>query len=361
MRRAILVIGDKKINRCKPAPSYNSFIRHIKRLKRKGQEVHIADYKDVLTDRLPDLYGHFIKVILFFPFDYWNRNIEVYDIDSRIYGDKKFGQEYKKFFEKIERCIKRRYIDKKIEYVNPPASSILERDKKESKRLFQRYNIPTPESFVVKRAADIEKLISQGKSLYIKPRFGSMGKGITYLSKDVMITNFLLRKGKIVSRPYDYNWRFCKIRDIDRKRFLDIFISRGFICEEAVELPIHNGRKFDFRVYYIYGKCPYYYVRSMRADSPITNWSQGGRIEKKETFSRYVSGECIRQIKIMAKRVARALNLNYTGVDVMFSKDFKKIYVSEAHSFPGFEKGFDLMEYLAREILVDAIWRGYYN
>ncbi len=349
-KNPLLVIGDSKINRRNPALSFKLFIKHIERLSKKT-DIYIIDYEDVLTNNLPEISSPVLNIALFFPYKYWNKKIEVYKKDSRIYGDKKFGLEYKKFFEKVEKIINKKYRDKKIQYVNPPKSSVVERDKKESKKLFRKKGIPTPKTFIAKHPGDIRQFIAKGTSLYIKPRFGAFGKGVTYVNKDLMITNFLFRNGKIKSRRYDYNWRFSKIKDRDRNRFLKILLSRGCICEEAIEPAVFNGRRFDFRVYCIYGKVVYYYIRSIQVASPITNWSQGGRIEKKKGFAKHVSQDKIKRVKSLARQVARELRLNYTGVDILLSKDFKKFYVLEAHSFPGYEKGFDLMGYLLKEIL----------
>jgi len=351
MGKALLIIGDRKINSRKLAPSFNTFVEHIKKLKSGDLEVWIINYKDVLTGNLPSFFSPVLNVMLFFPYEYWNKNIEVYRKDQRIYGDKKFGKEYEKFFRRIEKAIKKKYRNKRIKYINPPKSSVLERDKKRSKSLFIKNDIPTPKFFNVRNPRDIQRLIAKGTSLYIKPRFGAMGKGITYLNRELMVTNFLFRKGKVISRLYDYNWRFSKIKEGDRNKFLKVLISRGFICEEAIEPPIVKGRRFDFRVYCIYGQIPYYYIKTKPCSSPVTNWAQGGRIEKRRNFSKYVSKAKIKMVKSLARKVAKNLNLNYAGVDIIFSKDLRKIYVLEAHSFPGFEKRFDLMSYLARNLL----------
>ncbi|KPK38796.1 MAG: hypothetical protein AMJ78_09480 [Omnitrophica WOR_2 bacterium SM23_29] len=350
MGKALLIIGDRKINSRKLAPSFNTFVKNVKKFKKGDLEIWVINYKDVLTDNLPPIFSPVLNVMLFFPYEYWNKNIEVYKKDQRIYGDKKFGQEYEKFFERIEKVIRKRYRNKKIKYINPPKSSVLERDKKRSKNLFIKNDIPTPKVFNIRELKDIQRLIAQGTSLYIKPRFGAMGKGITYLKSDLMVTNFLFRKGKIISRPYDYNWRFSKIKEGDRNKLLKILISRGFICEEAIEPPIARGRRFDFRVYCIYGKIPYYYIKTMPGASPVTNWAQGGRIEKRKNFSKYISKAKIKMVKSLTRKVAKKLNLNYAGVDIIFSKDLRNVYVLEGHSFPGFEKRFNLMSYLARKV-----------
>lgn len=264
MKKTLLVIGEKKIVNGKSLdPSHNAFVRYLKSRISEKVTMHTINYKGVLTNELPDVDTSEILIALFFPFQYWNKNIEVYDKDLRVYGDKVFGRDFAKFFLKCDKAIQKKYRKKKITYVNPPGASVLDRDKEECKRFLRKYNIPTPKSYVVKSVKDIQKILDRGISLYIKPRFGSMGKGISYISNGLLISNFVYRKGKVISHKYDYHWRFHEItRPEDRDKFLKIMISHGFIFEEAIDPPVHKGRRSDFRVYCIYGKVPYYYVRS---------------------------------------------------------------------------------------------------
>jgi len=353
MKKALLVIGEKKVIKGKSLdPSRNAFMKQFNRYAADNLEILAINYKDVLTNNLPTIANTNLIILLFFPFQYWNKNIEVYDKDSRVYGDKDFGRDFEKFFQKIDKVISRKYHDKNIEYVNPPKASVLDRDKRECKIFFKKNNIPISKSYDIKTLKDVQHVLDHGVSLYVKPRFGSMGKGISYLSNGLLITNFLFQKGKVISHPYDYNWRFHEIsKQKDREEFLKAMISRGFIFEEAIDPPIHKGRRSDFRVYCVYGKILYYYVRSTPAVSLVTNWSQGGKIEQKKSFDKYISASKLKRVESLARKVAKNLQMNYAGVDIIFSKDYKKIYVLEAHSFPAYEKGFDLMDSLAKRIL----------
>jgi len=345
-------VNEKIIHGRSLDPSCNTFIRNLNGRLNGNGEIAAINYRDVFTNNLPDIKNSRLVIVLFFPFQYWNKNIEVYNKDSRVYGDKTFGRDFEKFFRKLEKVVEKKYHDKKIEYVNPPQASVLDRDKEKCKNYIRRHHFPTPKSYNVKSLKDIQRILDRGMSLYIKPRFGSMGKGISYLTNDLLTTNFLFQKGKVISHPYDYNWRFHEItKKRDRNKFLKIMIAHGFIFEEAIDPPVHKGRRSDFRVYCVYGKISYYYVRSTPAVSLVTNWSQGGKIEQKKKFSKYIPESKLKKVKSLTKKVAKDLRLNYTGVDIIFSKDYKKIYVLEAHSFPAFEKGFGLMADLAKKIL----------
>ena len=344
-KKALLVIGDKNINRGRPYVSFNRFMQYAQKLRDKwGFELRVVNYARLFSGKLPRIEAPSIKVVPFFPYKYWNRNIEVYQ-DGRIYGDSKFGREFKIFFEKVKQVIDKHYTGKEINYLNSPKACYLDRDKQATKDLLNKNAVLTPRTFRVSSFEDVQRLLNKGLSLYIKPRFGAMGKGITYIDRGGVISNFLFRKGKLISRPCDFNWRFTKIDD--RQEFLNKLLKRGFICEEAIEPAVFKRRRFDFRVYVLNGRVVYLYAKSSQVKSCVTNWSQGGKIDKKNTILRTLPKEKIAQLKNLATKATRALGLNFAGIDVIFSKDLKKAYVLEGNAFPGYEKGFDLMKCLA--------------
>jgi len=206
MKKALLVIGERKVMKGKSLdPSCNAFIRHLNGSLNGDEEIKIINYKHVFANNLPKIHNTHLIILLFFPFQYWDKYIEVYDRDTRVYGDKSFGKEFAHFFAKAERIIKKNYSDKKLEFVNPPSASVLDRDKEECKNFLKKHNIPIPKSYDVKNLKDIQRHLDRGITMYIKPRFGSMGKGISYLNKELLITNFLFQKGQVISHSYDYN------------------------------------------------------------------------------------------------------------------------------------------------------------
>ena len=350
-KKALLVIGEEKITWIRPYVSFGKFVGNARKFKRKSPrfELEVINYTQLLCGNVPAIEASLIKVVLFFPYRYWNRNIEVYQ-NGRIYGDRRFGRDFKVFFRKVNRAIDKYYKGKKIEYLNSPEACYLDRDKKASKDLLRKRKVPTPRTFRVFSFADIQRLLNKGVSLYIKPRFGAMGKGITYINREEVISNFLFRKGKIISRPSDFNWRFTTIKD--GKEFLNELLKKGFICEEAIESAVFKRRRrFDFRIYVIFGKVVYLYAKSSPLESCVTNWSQGGKIDKKKKILRALPKEKVTLLKKMAKRAAQVLGLNFAGIDIIFSKNLKNAYVLEGNAFPGYEKGFDLMECLLKHVV----------
>ncbi|NQT00324.1 MAG: hypothetical protein HQ595_04490 [Candidatus Omnitrophica bacterium] len=347
-KRALLVIGDAQITRTRPYVSFLKFITHAQKLKEKTVELGVINYQQLLSGQLPQIEAPVVKVVFFFPYKHWNRHIEIYQ-DGRTYGDKKFGREFKAFFREVHKALDRCFPGKVIEYLNPPQVCFLDRDKQATKDLLDRSAVPTPRTFRVNSFSRVQDLINQGLKLYIKPRFGSMGKGITYIDRENVVSNFLFRKGRLVSRSRDFNWRFTRIKDV--QGFISELLKKGFICEEAIEPPVFRKRRFDFRVYVLFGKVVYLYAKSSPAQLVVTNWSQGGRIDKRKTILSALPKEKIAMAERLAKRAAGTLGLNFAGIDVIFSKDMKSAYVLEGNAFPGYEKGFDLMKCLLNSVV----------
>ena len=350
MRKILLVIGDPMMTEKAFEPSLNRFITHKLRLNKRGIGVIFITYDDVIHKRLPNISAKRVDVILFFPYNYWNSEVERYDKDKRIYGDIDFGSDYIRYLLRVDKTLKRRYRAKDLRFVNPPRGCIVDRDKLETYRQLKRAGIKSPHIYSVKRVSDVDKLTAKGNILYVKPRFGAMGKGITYIDKNGIYTNFLFRSNAIISRPYDYNWKPVKVSHKDRGVFLKILIDRGFIFQAEVRPLVYKRRKFDIRVYTAYNKVPYLYAKSAPDSSFITNWSQGGRIEKMPFLRACLDKKEIDKVKRVALQAAKTINLKFAGVDVIIDKNTRDMHVLEIQSFPGYERGFKLMRFLADNI-----------
>jgi len=351
MKRTLLVIGDLTKDGIDPAPNINGFLWAMDRLSSNKPNVRMVTYHDVLAGELPRIKKGPVIALLFFPFKYWNEHIEVYHKeDGRIYGDGLFGKDFKKLFLKIEKILYEQYGRKRLKFVNAPLSCFLDRDKKATQKLLSSEGISVPRMFTMKNLTQARKLLNKGISFYVKARFGAMGKGITLLSKDACHTNYLFRKGKIHSRPYDYGWNFKPIAKSKKDDFIRQLIKKGMMWEEAVSTHIIKRRRFDLRIYVVYGKVPYVYAKTAPKRRIVTNWSQGGRIEKKGYLRRHIPKAKLSEAIKVAKRAAKVMNLNFTGIDIIFSKDFKKPYVLDVQSFPSHERGFKLLTFLARHI-----------
>lgn len=133
--------------------------------------------------------------------------------------------------------------------------------------------------------------LKTGHRFFLKPRYGSMGKGITYLSLSDWKTNFSFKNNRIIGRISDYGWKF---RDITRNhKFLRQLLAKDVFIQETVDSPIIHDNKLDFRVYTFLNKAIYAYPGRNSLDKVTTNISQGGcgdsklleLLPKKKTFN----------------------------------------------------------------------------
>jgi glutathione synthase/RimK-type ligase-like ATP-grasp enzyme len=350
MKKTLLVIGDPMIDKKHLEQSLKRFMvcSHML-LKRRVWFVFLT-YADIINLRLPDLEAKEIDVLLFFPYNHWNDCIEKYDKDDRVYGDISFGRDYSAYFKRINAIINNKYKGKGLKFINPPKACIIDRDKLKTYNILKRSGIESPRILHINTLKQFYDAIENHCSLYIKPRFGAMGKGITYADLSGIYTNFIFRSGKIKSRQYDYNWSSYKVSKKRQDAFISLLMDKGFIFQEKINPLVSRGRRFDIRVYTVFNKVPYMYAKSAPAKSFITNWSQGGRIEKKEFLERVLSREETKRIKGLSLKAARAIGLSFAGVDIIIDEYTRKAHVLEIQSFPGYERGFDLMRFLASNI-----------
>ena len=346
-KTTILALGDFTSSGEPFSLSFKRFLSCKGRLPKKFSKMEAVDYSSLLCSVYPKIYTDDILIMTFFPYNYWNDYIEIYDKDDRVYGDSHFGREFKSFFENIEVRIRRYYRGHRLHFVNSLKNIAIDRDKKKTKYLLSKNKIPVPKLFRFEKIDQVKRVLGLGTNLYVKPRYGAMGKGMTFLSQERWMTNFRFENNKIVSKPSDYGWTFKNIRG--NAAFLKELIRRDFLFEEAI-IPAKAGKKrFDLRVYGVCSKVPYIYARSTKAGGVITNWAQGGRIESKK-FLKKIPKDKVDLAEQYAIRAAEVLDFNFTGVDVLLSENYENVYVLEVQSFPGFERGFDLIKFLINHI-----------
>ncbi len=343
MNKTLLAIGDMK-----DWDSYLKFHRRRRLMKKYGCGFVAADYDAVLNGDLPEIPSETVIIFLFFPFVYWDKHIEPKKY-AGVYGNRRFHAEFKRFWKIVAAKLRRRYADKQIHFVNCPQNIPAERDKKLTKEMLAAARVPAPRSYRATSARTILRLLSEGTRLFIKVRYGSMGKGITYLEERQWYTNFTFRSGKILNRHSDYGWKFRNVTG--NKKFLTQLLKQDVIIEEAVPRWLIRGKQFDLRVLIFFGKILYMFPRSNAADKVTTNVSQGAESQTM-SFLSGISKDLIRKAERTAVRAARALGLNFTGVDIMLDPRRQLPVVIELNGFPGFPKvrRFDMAGSLIAEI-----------
>ena len=340
-KQNLLIVGDSAPSKNSETSSFDKIAIHPALHK---IETKIANYATVTDGEMPYIKGHFY-ILLLFPYSYWFQHIER-DAEGTLYGDGHYGMLFENYMDKIDDIIKEKY--KSFTYVNSPASIKIDRDKKRTKELLKTKGISVPRDYYAQDFVVDFKILrismDNGNNFYMKPRFGAMGKGITYLSKRKILSNY--ENGGGLRSGFDYGWSFQKIRRSDN--LLRQILRTKPIIEPEIKTPRIKNRKFDLRIYVVYGRIPYMYARTASVRKPITNWSQGGQIEKRSFLEHIPSGK-LREVKKIARRSAKILGLNFCGVDIIFDEDWN-YYVLEAQSMPSWESGYDLFGTLINKL-----------
>ena len=335
----ILSVGDRG-----DYDSYEKLNKEKKYILRKGFEYHTISYSDLLKGDMPEVNTRKVVIFLFFPFSYWNENIEHRSYRG-VYGNYNFYRKFNRFSGKLDEIIKYNLRGKEILYVNDPVLSAFYRDKLITMDIMDEAGVTVPERIKERALRDIYGVLNDGRALFIKPRCGSMGKGITYLEADNWKTNFIFRENRIISRKSDHGWQFKSITN--NKLFLKSLLKKNILIEEAITPLSIRNKRVDFRVYVFFGRILSIYPRKNDLDAVTTNISQGGRGDYR--LLKYIPEEPLSRVKATAINALKSLGLNFAGVDVILDGKMDKAYAVDVNMFPGFPKRRTFN--LARELL----------
>jgi glutathione synthase/RimK-type ligase-like ATP-grasp enzyme len=324
MKKTLLIVGDEV--------DYESF-KKVRRNTNKDKIFNYLsiDYKTLFSKKLPEIESEEIIIYLFFPFDYWDKYIEPKNYKG-VYGSGKFFNRFKSACKKIEKILNNKYKDKIIHYIIPANMMYQDRDKELTKDLLKKSKVTVPKTIQSRDIKKIKRIIKK-TNLFIKVRYGAMGKGITYLKKDEWKTNFRFKNNKIISKKSDYGWTFIDITNNDE--FLKQLLKQDITIEEEIQPYIVDKKKFDLRIYVSFNQVRYIYPRTNKSMSVTTNISQGGKGES-QSFLNKIPKELLDQAKKEAINATKAMQTNFAGVDVMFDGKKNKPFVIEIQAFPGF-------------------------
>ena len=171
-------------------------------------------------------------------------------------------------------------------------------DKAMTSFLLHHHGIATPDTWVCESRQEAHEVmareISENKPMVIKPLFGSQGKGVR-----------LIKKGDALPVPMEAH--------VDGLYYLQRYVDSG------------EGAWHDHRVFVIQGKAIAAMVR--HGESWVNNVALGGRCEAEAH-----DGE----LGALAEAAARALDIDYCGVDVIRDRH-GKLYVLEVNSIPAWK------------------------
>lgn len=341
----ILAIGEVKDH-----DSFRKFHKEKKLFRQSGFDYQNVSYQELLRGKLPPIKTKKVIIFLFFPFFYWNKYIEHKNYPG-LYGNHTFFIKFMRLWKQVDGIIKRLLDEKDILFINHPLSCGLYRDKLNVVKKLSRFRIPQPQLYRISSVRDMRKKLREAQSFFIKPRYGSMGKGITFLSWPNWQTNFIFKNNKIISKRSDHGWKFREITN--NSAFLGKLLKKNkdILIEQALEQLSLGKMKVDLRVYTFFKKVIYIYPRRNSVDKVTTNISQGGRGDP--NLLPALPQRLLTKAKRIAQRISRTLNLNFTGMDIILDKNLKDIYVIDVNTFPGFPKRrtFNLTQELIKELI----------
>lgn len=339
----ILVVGDTK-----DFDSYQKLDKEKRYILRSGFDYRTINYQQLLEGDIPEIETEKVAIFFFFPFLYWDKFIE-HKRYRGIYGNMTFYRKFNRFAARVVKIIKVKLQDKKILLINDPRLSAFYRDKVAVAKILSKAKVSVPVQFKDKHLSKIKRMLEGGYKLFIKPRCGSMGKGITFLQLGNWQTNFEYRRHRIYNRKSDYGWRFHDITG--KTKFMQSLLhSKDLFMEEAIDPLKIKDDKIDFRVYAFLGKILYIYPRRNSIDAVTTNISQGGRGDPH--IIDIIPKRLIKRIEEVVIKAKRALKLKFIGVDVVVDDTLKNIYIVDVNMFPGLPKRRTIK--LAR-VLVDEL------
>lgn len=338
----VLLIGDHQ-----DFDTYKKINIEKKSLLREGFEYVTTNYKRVQKINTPKIGTKKVIVIFCFPFAYWNRYIE-HKHYKGFYGNRVFYKKFMDFWNDTKRKIDRQLKGKVKIFINPPYPNAVYRDKVRVINKLAKNRIPQPNLFRIKKIHSIQNRLSKGHQFFLKPRYGSMGKGITFLSENDWQTNFILRRGRIISRKSDQGWNFNKVTG--NRSFLRRILNNDFLLQEALDSLILKGKKVDLRIYTFFNKVIFIYPRKNKTDKITTNITQGGRGDIR--VLKQIPTPLINQSIRVAQKTSQVLGINFAGIDIIPQRDLKKVYVIDVNLFSGLpkKKTFNLARCLAEEL-----------
>ena len=343
MNTTVLVLGDES-----DWESYKRFCKSVQKHLSKKLNWVTTTYDLLEKDKLPVIKTSTLVIYLFFPFTYWDKHVEKEGYNG-IYGNIEFYNKFRVFWSEIHRTLRKVYLGKKIFFINHPLKIAIDRDKELTKTILSENGINIPISYYTRKYKDILRLVDrENKKLFLKVRYGSMGKGITYMEKGNWKTNFRFESGKILSPRSDYGWTFIDITD--NVEFLKEILTKDLVIEEAVDSYELDDFIFDLRLYVFFDEVLYILPRTNEKGAITANISQGGQGRSTRFLKKFPKNIINKAIK-EGIRTIEATDVNFAGVDVMISKDFK-IYVIELNTFPGFpkERRFNLSKRIIQRI-----------
>ena len=322
--------------------------RLVQYAKSAGFDVLEADYAGI--SGLPRFKHEKAAVVFFFPFTFWNAHCEVPQ-DTGLYGTSRATYDlFSAFFHSVRRELDARFGKGNLHYLIPPENAPVDRDKIETIRRMRTNGVPTSEPVVYASLQDILDAVTPARGVFLKCRYGAEGKGITVLHHGRWRTNYQVVDGRLTNYGVYDTWPFTDITG--RRELLEQLLETAVIVEHEILTPqtsigvIKPGTKFDMRVYVVGETVPHFFVRYNDPNAVVTNYSQGGTVIHHPNTG--LDEGCVGNVQAVARDAARAMGLEFVGVDIMFDGSVAIPRVVEVQAFTDFPdiRNFNLAQYM---------------
>ncbi len=322
-------------------------VRFIACARQAGFDVQTSDYHEI--DHVPGFRtGQPINAMFFFPYTFWNAHCEVPE-DTGLYGtSRKVYDLFSVHFRQVQEQLEQRFGTHNLHYVIPPENAPVDRDKVETIRRLRVAGVPTSEPVAYTSLSDIIDSVTPERGVFIKCRYGAEGKGITVLHRGRWVTNYRVDGDKLANNDTYGLWPFVDVTG--KHHLLEQLLAHDLIVEREILTPdVFNGKKFDLRAYVVGQEVPHFFVRVNDPNKVVTNFSQGAKVNHHPNTG--LPEDCITLVKETAKRAAKALGLEFVGVDIMFDGTLTNGRVVEVQAFTDFpdNRKFEMAKYMASD------------
>ncbi|NQU98744.1 hypothetical protein HQ533_04710 [Candidatus Woesearchaeota archaeon] len=269
-----------------------------------------------------------VPLLFCFPYSLWDEIVDTQN--GELYGCETFGNSIVELVNNMRELFENSFPN--AMYVNKPEIMLMERDKFQPKELLAKHGIRVAEN-LDKSLDAVMSEVESGGAVYIKVRYGSCGKGISYISPGKWTTNFKYDGNVISNCEDDHSWREVDITgDTD---FLKKLLEHEVIVEKAVTNPLTDQVNFDLRGRYFFGEVDPFFGYSRRTTGSITSASQGTTRDPVYALLSIspIEGQ-IKEAFELIRKSSEILGLNYSGVDVIFEgENFEPVFL-ELNSYP---------------------------
>ena len=233
------------------------------------------------------------------------------------------GLHYSHFLHKLQGI-------KGAKFLNTPHEILHVMDKQRFKHTVENAGISTAQSFAgINSISDIRDN-KQLNGVFIKPRFGSGAAGaIAYRRNPKTGDEVIYTTARYSNGQFYNNSKLRTVRDRHEiEAIVNYILQLDALVETWIPKSSHNGKVYDLRVVWQFGKIEYAIARL--SGGTITNLHLGGRAVDISELG--LSTKTLHEIELLCdKTMALFPGLNSAGLDILLEKSSLKPYIIEVN------------------------------